>query len=82
MGYGRTSYRRGYRGQQTAGRVAKANARAGECRSCHEVIPAGGGQLWREGDGLVVGCPCVGRMVRIAGVRPVCRRLPRRHGRG
>jgi hypothetical protein len=52
MGYGRTGYaRRGYRGAQTTGRVARPNARPGECRGCHEMIPAGAGQLWREQDG-------------------------------
>ena len=52
MGYGRTGYRRGYQGRpQTTGRVARPNARPGECRHCHELIPAGAGQLWREESG-------------------------------
>ncbi len=52
MGYGRSGYRRGYSSsRQTTGRVAKPNARPGNCRGCHEEIPAGAGQLWREADG-------------------------------
>ena len=52
MGYGRSNYRRGYsNARQTAGRIAKPNARPGPCRDCDEEIPAGGGQLWRGGDG-------------------------------
>ena len=50
----RNSYRRGYgnRGRSfTPGRVERINARPGPCRTCHEQIPAGGGQLWRESDG-------------------------------
>jgi ribosomal protein L24E len=49
----RSNYRRGgySRARQTTGRVAKVNARPGECRYCHEPIPAGAGQLWREDDG-------------------------------
>lgn len=35
----------------TPGRVERVNARPGDCRSCHEHIPAGAGQLWRESDG-------------------------------
>lgn len=52
-GYRRNSgYRRGYGARpQTPGRVAKVNARPGPCRSCHEQIPAGAGQLWREESG-------------------------------
>lgn len=46
-GYAR---RGGYR-PQTAGRVARPNARPGNCRSCGEEIPAGAGQLWREESG-------------------------------
>ena len=53
MGYGRSGYgRRGYSSRpQTAGRVARPNARPGNCRGCSEEIPAGAGQLWREQDG-------------------------------
>ncbi len=52
MGYGRSGYRRGYsNARQTTGRIARPNARAGECRGCHEMIPAGAGQLWREESG-------------------------------
>ena len=52
MGYGRTNYRRGYGSRPvTAGRVARVNARPGNCRSCGEEIPAGAGQLWREASG-------------------------------
>lgn len=52
MGYGRTYARRGGRSYpQTTGRVAKPNARPGECRGCHVMVPAGAGQLWREPDG-------------------------------
>ena len=48
MGYGR----RGYQSRQhTTGRIAKPNARPGNCRSCGELIPAGAGQLWRETSG-------------------------------
>lgn len=46
-------YRSGY-GRRPAvrpGRVERVNARAGECRSCGEMVPAGGGQLWREPSG-------------------------------
>lgn len=52
-GYGRRSYGgRGY-GQRrpTVGRIPRANKRAGDCRTCGEEIPAGAGQLWRNGDG-------------------------------
>jgi hypothetical protein len=52
MGYGRTSYRRGYRSaSMTAGRVARVNARPGDCLNCGEEIPAGAGHLWRQADG-------------------------------
>ena len=53
MGYGRSNYgRRGYSSRpQTTGRIAKPNARPGNCRGCGEEIPAGAGQLWREQDG-------------------------------
>lgn len=52
MGYGRSNYRRGYSSRPvTAGRVARPNARPGDCRSCGETVPAGAGQLWRESDG-------------------------------
>jgi hypothetical protein len=45
----RKSYR--YSRPQTAGRVAKANARPGDCRYCHLAIPANAGQLFREESG-------------------------------
>jgi hypothetical protein len=51
MGYGRSYGRRGYSRPQTAGRVARPNARPGTCRDCGEEVPAGAGQLWREGSG-------------------------------
>ena len=52
MGYGRTNYRRGYGSRPvTAGRVARVNARPGDCRSCGVEVPAGAGQLWREASG-------------------------------
>jgi hypothetical protein len=52
MGHGRTGYRRGYQSRAfTPGRVARPNARPGDCRSCGETIPAGAGQLWRETSG-------------------------------
>jgi hypothetical protein len=52
MGYGRSNYRRGYSSRpQTTGRIAKPNARPGNCRECGEEIPAGAGQLWRETSG-------------------------------
>lgn len=51
MGYGRNYGRRGYSRPQTTGRVSKANARPGNCRSCGVEIPAGAGQLWREDSG-------------------------------
>ena len=52
MGYGRNYGRRGgYSRPQTAGRIAKPNARPGACRDCGEDIPAGAGQLYREGTG-------------------------------
>lgn len=46
------SYRNGYRRRPpSAGRIAKANARPGPCRTCGEEIPAHGGQLYRETSG-------------------------------
>ena len=53
MGYGRSNYgRRGYSSRpQATGRIAKVNARPGDCRSCQVEIPAGAGQLWKEDDG-------------------------------
>ena len=57
MTYNRNAYRGrgGYRGSNartfTPGRVARPNKRPGECRACHEEIPAGAGHLWREADG-------------------------------
>ena len=52
-GYRRNSnYRRGYSSRAfTPGRVARANARPGPCRYCHEPVAAGAGQLWREDSG-------------------------------
>lgn len=50
----RGGYRRGGYGRsrpQRAGRVERANKRAGNCRACGAEIPAYGGQLWRESDG-------------------------------
>ena len=56
-------YRSGY-GRRAAvrpGRVERPNSRAGECRSCGEPVPAGGGHLWREASGAwsVVHWPAV-----------------------
>jgi len=51
MGYGRTSYRGRSTRPVTAGRVARVNARPGDCRDCGETIPAGAGQLDREHGG-------------------------------
>jgi len=52
MGYGRSYGRRGgYSRPQTAGRVARPNARPGACRSCGVEIPAQAGQLYREESG-------------------------------
>lgn len=51
--YNRNSHRRQSSRPRpvTPGRVAKVNARPGPCRYCHEEIPAGAGQLWREDSG-------------------------------
>lgn len=52
----RNSYRGGYRGRSgstsgTVGLVSKANARAGQCRTCGFDVAAGAGQLYREASG-------------------------------
>ena len=53
MAYRRNSYRRNNYGSRpaTPGRVERVNARPGPCRACHQQIPAGAGQLWREESG-------------------------------
>jgi hypothetical protein len=56
-------YRNGYgrRPVVRPGRVERVNQRAGECRTCGELVPAGGGHLWRETSGAwsVVHWPAV-----------------------
>ena len=47
--YARRSYGRSY--APRVGRVQKPNRRAGACRDCSELIPANGGQLYREASG-------------------------------
>jgi hypothetical protein len=51
MGYGRTSYGRRSTRPVTAGRVARVNARPGDCLNCKVEIPAGCGTLWRQAGG-------------------------------
>ena len=71
MGYGRSGYRRGYSSRpQTAGRVARVNARPGPCRDCGEEIPAGAGQLYRESGGAWAVVHAHGRAGRMADEPP------------
>ena len=47
------AYRSGYASKRrfAAGPVARVNQRPGDCRECGELVPAGAGELYREGSG-------------------------------
>lgn len=48
-----SGYRRSYGRSRrpTVGKVGRVNRRPGNCRTCGELIPAGAGELYREGSG-------------------------------